>query len=166
MGFQLLVYGCTCLHLWSRFDYEMEEHHHSAQRGSKLGYLIQRAREPGFGFVYVGKDLHRSSGRRECECSDIADGLGNPFVSQGQPPRILRGRIAVCFHGHANCLLRNFSYRGCRRDCVRRSTPSKCSIAKSRHSLSVASDRSVNVNVIPPSSRRTTVKPTPGLGSS
>ena len=76
-----LMYACTCLHLWSRFDYEMEEHHPSAQRGSTLGYLIQRAREPGFGFVYVGKDLHSSSGRRECECSDIADGLGNPFVS-------------------------------------------------------------------------------------
>src|SRR5687767_4933248 len=47
---------------------------------------------------------------------------------------------------------------------VRRSTPSKCSMANSRQSLSVASDRSVNVNVIPPSSRRTTDKPTPGFG--
>src|SRR5688572_21135453 len=47
---------------------------------------------------------------------------------------------------------------------VRRSTPSRCSMANSRQSLSVASDRSVNVNVMPPSSRRITDRPTPGFG--
>src|SRR5687768_8777218 len=46
---------------------------------------------------------------------------------------------------------------------VRRSEPSKWSRAKLRQSSSVESDRSVKVRFMPPSSRRTTVKPTPGF---
>ena len=47
---------------------------------------------------------------------------------------------------------------------VRRSEPSRCSSAKSCQALRVASEMSLNVSVIPPSPRRTTLRPTPGAG--